>query len=70
MKTTTRLEHVGTTLSFVCKMCGKSTRDKYMLKPSPAIIELLDQWDQVPRAVCKGCARREVGSREWKIHVE
>ena len=69
MKKTSRLEYVGK-IPFTCSMCGKGAKDKYMLKPSPAIVELLPKESQGTRAVCKGCAKREVGSREWKQHVE
>jgi len=65
-----RLERVGKVPAFGCKMCGRSTKDKFRLWPHPAIVKLLDQWDQVSMEVCKGCAMREIGSKKWKLHVE
>ena len=65
-----RLEHVGKVQMFECTMCGKTVKDKYKLWPNLAVIKLLDQWDQVARDVCKSCARREIGSIQWKQYVE
>ena len=60
-----RLEYIGKVPVFECKMCGKTAKEKYGLRPHPAVVKLLDQWDQGPRMVCKGCARREVGAKEF-----
>jgi hypothetical protein len=65
-----RLEHIGKVQIFECKMCGKMTRDMFRLWPHLAVIKLLPQWDRVSREVCKACARRELGSKRWKMYVE
>jgi hypothetical protein len=65
-----RLERVGKVPAFGCNMCDKSTKDKFRLWPHPAVIKLLDQWDQGHKDVCKACAIRELGSKKWKQYVE
>ena len=70
MKIDGRLERVGKVPIFECKMCGKRVKEKFKLWPHPAVVKLLDQWSQGSRDVCKACARRELGSKKWKMYVE
>ena len=65
-----RLEYIGKVVHFLCASCDKRVQEKFMLKPSPAIAMLLSEEGRKPIPVCKSCARREVGSREWKAHAE
>tara|TARA_Y100000310_G_scaffold330845_1_gene403235 strand:- start:527 stop:739 length:213 start_codon:yes stop_codon:yes gene_type:complete len=52
---------------FNCQMCGQISKEEYVARPS---IPGLVNWSEM--AVCKNCARREVGSKnkkEWnRIH--
>jgi len=48
-------------------MCGQMSKEQYIAKPSiPSLVD----WSEM--AICKNCARREVGSKnkkEWnRIH--
>ena len=54
---------------FNCQTCGQISKEQYVAKPSiPSLVD----WSEM--ALCKNCARREVGSKnkkEWnRIHEE
>jgi hypothetical protein len=49
---------------FKCTTCDKLSKQKYLIRPNPAIIHLMD--DRRWRQICKNCARREVGSKNKK----
>ena len=65
-----RLHIVGKSPSFTCEICGKSAREKYILWPHQAIVNLLPENYRKSRNVCKQCARREIGPRKWKQLLE
>ena len=61
------LGKVGVKDIFNCQICGQTSKEEYIAKPS---ISGLVDWNEM--AICKNCARREIGSKnkkEWsKIH--
>ena len=57
---------------FRCNMCNKMAKFKYMKSPHPAVARLVI--DTTPVAICRKCAKRELGSKNklaWdEIHEE
>ncbi len=57
---------------FQCTTCGQRSIQKYIIKPHPAIINLVE--DKRWRNICKKCAKKEVGSknkRGWEaLHAD
>ena len=49
---------------FKCTTCDKMSKQKYLIKPHPAMAYLSD--DKRWREICKKCARREIGSKNKK----
>ena len=49
-----------------CELCGVHKKNAifYLLKPHPAIIKLLDNFEN--RIVCKACAMRETFGSKYK----
>ena len=63
------LGKAGVNNIFNCQICGQISKEEYIAKPSiPSLVD----WSEL--AVCKNCARREVGSKnkkKWsRIHEE
>ena len=47
---------------FICEMCNQLGRDRYVGAPDiPSIVD----WKSI--ALCKKCAKREVGSKNKKV---